>query len=162
MPGSWSRLCERFEEGLLVALMAGMVLVSFAQIALRNLFSYTLPWAEALVQVLLLWATFVGASTATRQSKHLRIDVFLHTLPPTPRRAMQAGAHAISALVCCLLTWVAVRFVLGEYRSGSVGVFGVSVWKLLLVLPLAMAAMALRFAGQAYAAAQGFFARDRP
>ena len=154
---SWSRLWQRCEEGLLVVLMAGMVLVSFAQIALRNLCSYSLPWAEPLVQVLLLWATLTGALVATRQSRHIHIDLLLRLAPERVRPVLQFGGAAASALICAMLAWVATRFAIGEAGAGTTGVFGVAVWKLQLGFPLAFGAMALRFAGQAMAAARVLF-----
>jgi len=146
---TWSQLWHRVEEGLLVGLMSGMVLVSFAQIALRNLWAYTLPWAEPLVQQLLMWSALLGALVATRQGRHLRIDLLLRLVSPRLRPALEATGAGASALVCGLLCWVALRFIHAEALAGGTGVFGVGVWKLQLVFPLAFGGMALRFAGQA-------------
>lgn len=140
---------HRFEDGLLVALMAAMVLVSLAQIALRNLFAYSLSWAEPLVQVLLLWMAMVGALVATRQRRHLHIDLVLRLTPAPWHPGLRAVAAAVSCLVCGILTWVAVRFVQGEAQAGTLGVFSVPTWQLQLVFPFTFAVMSLRFAAQA-------------
>ncbi|MBM3277664.1 MAG: TRAP transporter small permease subunit [Candidatus Handelsmanbacteria bacterium] len=152
---TWSQFWHRVEEGLLVGLMSGMALVSCAQIALRNLWAYTLPWAEPLVQQLLMWSALVGALVATRQGRHLRIDLLLRLVPHL-RPALEATGAGASALICALLCWVALRFVHAEALAGGAGVFGVAVWKLQLVFPLAFGGMALRFAGQATKAGRAF------
>lgn len=149
MPGSWSRLFERLEEGLLVVLMGGMVLIAFAQIALRNLFAYTLDWADPLVQQLLLWTALLGALVATRQRRHLHIDLLLRLAPPPLRLVIEVLGEGCSALICGLLTWVAVQFLQGEALAGTTGVFSLPTWKLQLIFPLAFGLMALRFALQA-------------
>jgi TRAP-type C4-dicarboxylate transport system permease small subunit len=149
MTRSWLRLIHRIEEGALAALMGAMVLVSSAQIALRNLCSYTLPWAEPLVQQLLLWTALLGALVATRHQRHIHFDLFLRLAPPRLRLALQALGWAVSALVCLLLAWVAIQFVRGEAQAGTTGVFALPVWMLQLVFPLSFGAMGLRFGAQA-------------
>ena len=149
MPKSWSRLFQLLEEGLLAALMGAMVLVSFAQIALRNLFSLSLEWADPLVQLLLLWTAFLGALIATRQQGHIHIDALLRLAPLRCRRGLQAAGALFSALVCLLLTWVAIQFVSGEREAGTTGVWSLSTWKLQLIFPLTFGLMTLRFASQA-------------
>lgn len=150
MPGFWSRLVERVEEALLVALMGGMVLISFAQIALRNLFAYTLDWADPLVQQLLLWTALLGALVATRQGRHIHIDLLLRLAPPPIRLALEGLGMAFSAGLCGLLTWVAVEFLQGEAKAGTTGVFSLPTWQLQLIFPLTFGLMALRFGLQAW------------
>lgn len=149
MPGSWSRLSERLEEGLLVVLMGGMVLVAFAQIALRNLFAYALDWADPLVQLLLLWTALLGALVATRQRRHIHLDLLLRLVPARLRLVLEVLGEGCSACICGLLTWVAVQFLQGEAQAGTLGVFSLPTWKLQLIFPLAFGLMTLRFALQA-------------
>lgn len=159
MPRSGFHLWHRLEEGLLVVLMGGMVLISFAQIALRNLFAYTLPWAEPLVQQLLLWTALLGALVATRQHRHIHVDLFLRLAPPFLRLALHVLGAGVSALVCGLLTWVSVQFVQGEAQAGTTGVFALPAWKLQLVFPLTFGLMTLRFASQALRHLQAAFGK---
>lgn len=149
MPGSWSRLSERLEEGLLVVLMGGVVLVAFAQIALRNIFAYSLDWADPLVQQLLLWTALLGALLATRQRRHLRLDLLLRLAPAPLCLVLEVLGEGCSTCICGLLTWVAVQFLQGEAQAGTLGVFSLPTWKLQLIFPLAFGLMTLRFALQA-------------
>ena len=149
MPKYWSRLFARLEEGLLVVLMGGMVLIAFAQIALRDLCAYTLDWADPLVQQLLLWTALLGALVATRQRRHLHIDLLLRLVPPPLRLALEVLGGGCSASICGLLTWVAVQFLQGEAQAGTTGVFSLPTWKLQLIFPLTFGLMTLRFGLQA-------------
>ncbi|MBI2505161.1 MAG: TRAP transporter small permease [Candidatus Latescibacteria bacterium] len=149
MPKSWSLILHRLEEALLVVLMGGMVLISFTQIALRNLCSYTLDWADPLVQQLLLWTALLGALVATRQHRHIHIDLLLRLAPAPLRLLLQTVGAGCSALVCGLLTWVGIQFLQGEAEAGTTGVFSLPTWKLQLILPLSFGLMAWRFACQA-------------
>lgn len=158
----WVRLLERLEEGLLVVLMSTMALVAFAQIALRNLFAYTLDWADPLVQQLLLWTALLGALVATRQRRHLHIDLLLRLAPPPLRLVLEALGEGGAALVCGLLTWVAVRFLQGEARADTLGVFSLPTWELQLIFPLSFGLMALRFASQALRHLLALFGKPGP
>lgn len=137
------------EEALLAVMMAVMVVVSAAQIALRNLFAYSLPWAEPLVQVLLLWVTMVGAMVATRQGRHLRIDLVLRWAPAGWRGGLERTAAGLAGAICGLLASVGSAFVKGEAAAGTTGVFGLPTWHFQLVFPLCFGVMCLRFAGLA-------------
>lgn len=159
---SWSRLFERLEEGLLVVLMGGMVLVAFAQIALRNLFAFTLDWADPLVQQLLLWTALLGALVATRQGRHLHIDLLLRLVPPPLRLGLEILGAGCSAGICGLLTWVAIQFLQGEALAGTTGVFSLPTWQLQIIFPLVFGLMALRFTLQALRHLRALFGKAAP
>lgn len=142
------RTLHYLEDGFLVLFFVSMITISFAQIALRNLFSINLFWAEPLIRHLVLWSGFLGALIATRQDKHIRLDVLLRICSPRCRILLQCFTSLFSATVCLLLTVVAVRF-LGDERSFHTGtLLHVSTWQWQLIFPFTFAGMSLRFLGQ--------------
>lgn len=130
----------------MVLLVCVLLLVSFAQILLRNFFGLTLLWAEPFVRHLVLWLGFIGALIATRQDKHVKIDALLHLFPPRLKKLVQIFCSFFSAAVCTLLAWTALRFVADEREYATQAFDGFAAWKLQLVFPLVFAAMALRYA----------------
>ena len=52
-----------------------MILLAAYQVIARNFFDTGLLWGDALVRVLVLWVTFVGATIASRNDEHIRIDL---------------------------------------------------------------------------------------
>ncbi len=155
-------LLQKLEEGLLVLSMSAMLLLAFAQILLRNLFSITLLWADPLLRLLLLWTGFLGALIATRQGRHIRIDALLRLAPARWRWLLEGLGEGFSSLVCAALTWVAIRFLLDERQAGTTGVWGLPAWELQLIFPLTFGGMALRFASQAGRHLLGSFRKPRP
>lgn len=156
------RLLHRLEEGLLVALVGAMVLLAFAQIALRNLFSTALDWADPFVRLLLLWTGFLGALIATRRHRHIHIDALLRFAPTRPRHLLQGAGELFSGLVCGVLTWVAIQFLLDEREAGNRGVWDLPTWELQLIFPLTFGLMALRFFSQSSQHFLGFFRKRQP
>ena len=65
----------RIEDGILVALLALMIALAAVQIFLRNFFGAGIIWGDVLVRVLVLWIGLIGAMIATRQNKHISIDL---------------------------------------------------------------------------------------
>lgn len=144
-PQSPIPLLSRFEDGLLVLLMALLLVVSFGQILLRNLFEMTLLWGEPLARHLVMWTAFLGALVATREGKHIRIDVLLRFLSGARRSWALLASELVSAATCGTLTWVALNFVADERRYGAVGFLDLPIWVLQLVFPLCFGLMACRY-----------------
>jgi len=84
------RLVHRAEDALLVAMLALMIGVAVTQIVLRNGFDGGLLWGDAFLRVLVLWIGLTGALVASRDRRHINIDVIS---PTAHREAETAKAH---------------------------------------------------------------------
>ena len=58
-----------------------MILLSSAQILLRNFFDSGIDWADPLLRLLVLWVGMQGAMLATHYDKHIRIDLVSRFIP---------------------------------------------------------------------------------
>jgi TRAP-type C4-dicarboxylate transport system permease small subunit len=138
-------LWHRVEDGFLVTCMVALLLVSFSQIALRNVFSVTLFWADPFMSHLVLFIGFLGALNATRQNKHVKMDAIQRFLPPTFKCLTLTLSHLFSTAICAVLAWHAYRFVADEYTFSTVAFSDIAAWKLQIVFPVVFAAMTLRY-----------------
>lgn len=139
------RWLVRLEDGLLVLLLSGMVLLAFAQIVARNLWHAGFDWADPGLRVAVLWVAMFGAMVATRQDRHIRIDLVSRFLSAASKRVSELLANLFSAVICGLLAWHAGRFVLLEWQEGVTAFHGVPTWLLESILPLGFTVMAARF-----------------
>ncbi len=139
------RIIDRVEQTLLAVLLSLMIVIAFAQIVLRNLFATGIIWGDPLVRTLVLWVAFVGAAIATREGKHISIDVASRLLPVRGKAVTEVITQFFSCLVCGLLTYAAVKFVRNEAQMGSVTFLGIPGWVPQIILPLTFALMAFRF-----------------
>ena len=140
------RLLHQGEELLLALLLTTMIVLAGGQILLRNLFDSGIAWAEPLLRLLVLWVGMLGAMLATREDKHIRIDIVSRYLPPHRKGLSNRITSAVSALVCTLLAYHSGRFVYFEWQDGTEAFNGMPAWLAELVLPVGFAIMALRFA----------------
>ena len=141
----FARALETVEDGTLVTLVGALVVVAFTQIAMRNLFSVTLAWADPVVRHLVLWSGFVGAVVATRDGRHIKLDVLLRFCSQRTRNGIQWATNLCSSGVCLALFATAVGFVIDERELGYRGVFNIPVWCLQLIFPATFGLMTLRF-----------------
>jgi TRAP-type C4-dicarboxylate transport system permease small subunit len=144
----WARLdaVGRWLENTLLVLFFGAILVlSTAQIALRNGFAAGLPWADPLVRLLVLWLAVVGAIAASRDRKHIAIEIVTRSLPSLGRRLVTAFVNLFTSAVTAYFAWQAWRFVQDSKSFGDV-LFGTwPAWVLQLVLPVGFALIAYRY-----------------
>lgn len=140
------RLLARIEDGLLAALLCGLIALSTAQILLRNVFDSGLAWTGPVLRHGVLWLGLMGALGAARTSEHIAIDALTRALPPRARALADALASAFTASVCGLVAYHAARLVGMDRAAGSLAFGAVPAWCVESIIPLSFAGMALRFA----------------
>jgi TRAP-type C4-dicarboxylate transport system permease small subunit len=144
----WERVDEaiaRGEQTLIVAFLSSMILIAFLQIVLRNLFFTGLDWGDSLLRNLVLWIGFIGAALATREGKHINIDVVSRWLPSLGKNVATLMTHLFSFLICCLLTFAALKFIKNEAQMGNRTFLNIPAWVPEMILPMTFGLMTFRF-----------------
>lgn len=104
---SWLDRIMRLDEVVATAAVFALFLVAISNIFMRYLFNAPLAWTEEVLQLLLVWATFLGASALVRRQEHVFISFLTDKLPPGLARwnewIFSFGVILISALV--MLYW---------------------------------------------------------
>ena len=136
---------NRGEQFLVAILLTTMILVAFSQIVLRNFFSTGIDWGDALVRYLVVWVGFVGAAIATKESKHITIDVFSRLFHGAGNVAIQAVSSFFSAVICGLLTLAGVKFISFESMMGTTAFLSLPAWVPELIIPASFGLMTLRY-----------------
>ncbi len=98
---------ETFMAAASLLLLLALV---FGQVLARNFFDSSIPAADILSRYLVLYVTFFGAALAIEKHRHIRLDVIAACLPPEKTNSLHAPLYLISAIVCTLLCWAAIRF----------------------------------------------------
>ena len=133
------------ETVLITILLSTMILVAFSQIVLRNFFATGIDWGDALVRYLVVWVAFIGAAVATREGKHISIDLLSRWQKGSGSTAVQILSCFFSAAISALLTVAAVKFLWFEAQMGSTTFLNLPVWIPELIMPTAFGLMTLRF-----------------
>ena len=144
----WERADEavaKVEQTLVVTFLSFMILVALLQIVLRNVFSTGLDWGESFLRNLVLWIGFIGATLATKEGKHINIDIVSRWLPSLGRTVVMLVTHLFSFSVCCLLTYATLKFIRNEFQMGNRTLLNIPVWIPEMILPITFSLMTFRF-----------------
>jgi len=133
------------EEAFLCILLTSMIILACVQIFLRFFFATGLLWADPLLRYMVLWVGLFGAAVATKQGKHITIDIISHLLPERYQPWLQALLNLFATGVCFFLTYAAINFVQDEAAYGGRILLNIPSWALNLVFPLAFGIISFRF-----------------
>lgn len=140
-----SRWTRRIEGACFCAVLGAMIVLSGAQVVLRNFFHGGVLWLDPLVRTLVLWVGFLGALTATSHGRHLHIDILQRVVPRRAGGPLVRGLSLLAA-ACCMLLANAAYIYLGEERgSGTTPFLGIPSWVVQSALLWGFAMMAYRF-----------------
>ena len=149
------QLLRHFEDGVLAALLGGMILLATLQIGLRNLADTGFIWADPLLRIMVLWLGLVGAVAATRDDRHINIDLLSRFATGRWQAATKMLTDLFAAFICGVVAWNSYLFVVGEAEYGLTGIADVPVWIFQSIIPAAFALMTLRFAVHALMQLEG-------
>ena len=141
----FDHIIDRVEQILIVTFLSFMILIAFLQIILRNLFFTGLSWGDPLLRNLVLWIGFIGATLATREGKHINIDVVSRWLPSLGKNFVALFTHLFSFFICGFLTYAAFKFIKNEVQMGNMTFLEIPAWIPELILPATFILMTLRF-----------------
>ena len=139
-------ILHRIEDGLLAILLSLMIVLASSQIILRNLFEIGFSWADPMLRILVLWLGLLGALAASRDNKHISIDILSRFLPRRAQAGAQAVTHLFTAIVAGVVSYHGARFVALDLETQTVGIAGLPAWILELIIPVAFGLIALRYA----------------
>lgn len=132
------------EDSALVLLMLTLVVMGLAQIVFRNLGMSGMMWVDSATRVAVLWLAMFGALRASREQKHIVIDLISHYTKPTFRKITFFIASISSAAICLTAAIYSYQFVRGEMEDGAIAFLNVPEWLCQMIIPVALLIIALR------------------
>jgi len=154
----WERVDEalaRIEQTLLVTFLGFMIILAFLQIVLRNFFFTGLDWGDSLLRNLVLWVGFVGATLATKEGKHINIDIISRWMPSLGKHIVTLFTHLFSFFICCALTYASLKFIKNEFEMGNRTFLNIPAWIPEMILPMTFSLMTFRFGLRSFEALFG-------
>lgn len=149
------RLVQRLEDGLLLVLLVGLIVLASSQILLRNVLSIGIAWSDGTIRLAVLWLALLAGVTAARDHRHIAIDVLTRMLPDGLRRAVAFLTCIFTVAVMAALTWYSWAFVQESREFGDVIVDNWPAWMFQLILPIGFALIGVRYLLRAAAQVNG-------
>lgn len=140
------RLIASLEKYFLSIMLLTMLFLSFIQVILRDFFHTGLSWSDVVVRYMVLWIGFMGASLATKDDRHLRIDAFNKILPKKIIPLVELFICFGCIVVGGFLFEAAYHFVLIEKEGGKMLFSGaVPEWYFLVIMPFGFGMVVFRY-----------------
>ncbi|MCA0914884.1 MULTISPECIES: TRAP transporter small permease [Halomonas] len=145
------KVVDNLENWLCQLLLVTFVVLLFAQILLRNLFSYSLPWADELATYAFVWFAYLGAVYAAKKSAHNRVTFQFRFLPRWVGLACGVLTDLIWVGFNLVFIWLSYDFVFHRMNDfWKSQTLGVPMKVFYLILPLAFVLMTLRIVQNNY------------
>ncbi len=135
----------KIESAFLILLLSAMILIAFLQVILRNFFESSILWGDTLLRHLVLWVGFIGASLATRDDRHIKIDVLSRFLPERLKNVVQIITHLFASIICYFLFRASLTFIEFEKESGSTLFANIPTWIFQSILVIGFGLIGFRF-----------------
>lgn len=139
-----------FENTLIIALVTVMVLMAFWQVIMRNLFDAGILWGDIFLRHLVLWVGFIGASLATRDEKHISIDILSKVASKKMLPLVRIITDAVTIVICGVLARGGYKFVAYEKEAGTIlfktpWLGDVPAWIFQIIIPFGFGLIGFRF-----------------
>ncbi len=135
----------KLEDYILIGMLFTAIVLAILQIFLRNFFDSGVVWGDVLLRIIVLWIGMFGAMYASRNNEHLNIEIGLKYLSAKAKPYVQAIVFLFTALVCGIVAWYSVGFIIIEYQDGAFAFAKVPVWVAEVIIPIAFINISLRY-----------------
>lgn len=134
VPNRFDRALLAANRWALIAILAAMAIMVFANVTLRFATDRSILWVEEASRYLMIWLTFLGMGPVLRYGGHLGIETLQEALP--------RHAAAIRGSICILLlgffafmAWVGLRYAVLTWGQ-TTPVLGAPIGAVYLAMPI--------------------------
>lgn len=96
---------NRVIELVMVALLAGMVLMVFVNVVLRYGFNSGIAMSEEMSRFFFIWLTFIGAVVTFHENGHLGVETLVRVFGRRGRVICMGLTNAMIVFCCAILFW---------------------------------------------------------
>lgn len=106
-------------ERLLVSIIAFQAALLILSVFFRYILNSPIVWSDEIVRYSLVWMTFAGAALATRDDKHILVDVIDTTLSEKGRKITNWFVDLVVIAFMAFLIYYGIRMT--DYERGMFG-----------------------------------------
>mgnify|MGYP001591433699 CR=1 FL=1 len=136
---------EKFIGWLLIFFLGVMIVMAFGQVVLRNFFNSSIEWGDVFLRHLVLWVGFFGATIATGEGRHLKIEFLAKMVNARTRKIFFIITNIFASIVCYFLFRASLVFITMERESASILILNFPTWYFITILPVGYAMISFRF-----------------
>ena len=138
-------VAEHFEEVLAAFLMAAMACLAMTNVVTRYVIQLPLAFTEELEVNAMVWLTLLGAASAFRKRKHLRLIFFTQKFSPSFQKCLERLISLMSAGLFCWLGYLGWLQLLDErFLEITSESLGYPQWLYTIAIPMGCGLVVIR------------------
>jgi len=98
-------IIRKFEEKILVLLMACMLVLGLMQVISRFVIQKPIGWSEPMLTYMFVWSCFLGASLAVAHHAHFEVELFVDHMSPNAQKIFGILVHLLIISFSILMVW---------------------------------------------------------
>ena len=158
MLATFDRLLLRANRWSVIAILAAMAAMVFANVVLRFVTDNSILWVEEVSRYLMIWLTFLGAGLVLRYGGHIGIDTLQDALP---RHGVAIRGAIFLLLLGFFVTmvWLGLRYAILTWGQ-TTAVLQIPIGAVYLAMPIGFALLIVHLLLMAapYVQRRGFLA----
>ena len=97
-------------RGVLIALLAAMAIIIFANVVLRYSTNQSIEWAEEVARHMMIWLTFIGCGPVLRYGGHIAIDNLQDSMPTRGAQMLRVLIALLVTAFCVFSIWFGLQY----------------------------------------------------
>ena len=139
MPNRFDRALLAVNRWALIAILAAMAIMVFANVSLRFTTDRSILWVEEASRYLMIWLTFLGMGPLLRYGGHLGIDTLQSALPQHAA-AIRAAIVVLLAAFFVVMLWLSLRYSMLTWAQ-TTPIMQIPIGAVYLAMPIGFALM---------------------
>lgn len=145
------KILNWIESAFSAILFLGGIGISLYSVFMRYVIGASQSWATEIYTMMLVWAIFIGFSTALKEDKHIAIDIIYDRAGPTFRKISQIFTLVVGISFSVFVIWTGLDMVMTAYEQQIKTIdLNFPIWINYLIMPIAGTLLFIRFCEKAY------------
>ncbi len=128
-----------------MVLLLSVLVLSLAQIILRNIYDDGIVWMDALLRAHVLWLALIGAMMAVKENRHIAITFLNSYMNESVRSTVRIIKQSVSAIICFTVSYYSFSYMLLEYEYETIAFWKIPLWLTTSIIPITFLVMGLRY-----------------
>ena len=120
-----------------ICMFAGLA-ICFIEVITRYFFNFSSFWAMEYILYFVVWAMFLGASSAMKNGSHIRLEIFIERIPEKARKYVELFDYVLVLIFSVFFIFSGIGVVRDSYTHHyvSTSLAKTPLWIPQLILPI--------------------------
>ncbi|SFB02515.1 C4-dicarboxylate transporter, DctQ subunit [Lentibacillus halodurans] len=145
------KLLGKIENVISIILFLAGITISLYAVFMRYVMNSSQSWATEFFTMMLVWAIFIGFSTALRDDKHITIDILYDRFNPAMKKISEFITLIIGIAFSIFFIWTGIEMVITAYQQEITTLDAeFPIWINYLIMPIGGTLLFTRFVEKAF------------